>query len=356
MTRGGACGGGTGRGRGSQRTLRSASTSGDVGGGPKKGNKKVEGCGTCEKKIGEDSIGCDECELWVHNTEMCSGLTQDMLDAIGRYNGHGIKFVCMACRLAGSSSKNDETHVIEMVGQMFQQLKGICTVVQALAEQVKTLTTQIGDKMQGSESATHSQLPPTSQTQQPPLTYASVTASRTADPVMPSEDYRKIVREELRELDEQRKRKQSLVIRGLGASSANEAVTKFENLSQYLVNQKVSLTDVVRISSETDLYRGKVVDDELRKQLLDKAKQLKTSAQYSTVYIRRDLTYKQRQDLKAKREAATATLPKSAVDGSALPNSEAPNTQPNPDPKPPTAEEGAPPTETIPKQVISPSN
>ena len=98
MTRGGACGGGTGRGRGSQRNLRSASTSGDVGGGLKKGNKKVEGCGTCEKKIGEDSIGCDECELWVHNTEMCSGLTQDMLDAIGRYNGHGIKFVCMACR------------------------------------------------------------------------------------------------------------------------------------------------------------------------------------------------------------------------------------------------------------------
>ena len=98
------------------------------------------------------------------------------------------------------------------------------------------------------------------------------------------------------------------------------------------------------------------MDDELRKQLLDKAKQLKTSAQYSTVYIRRDLTYKQRQDLKAKREAATATLPKSAVDGNSLPNSEAPNTQPNPDPKPPTAEEGAPPTETIPKKVISPSN
>ena len=31
----------------------------------------VEACGTCEKDIGDDAIGCDECELWVHNTDMC---------------------------------------------------------------------------------------------------------------------------------------------------------------------------------------------------------------------------------------------------------------------------------------------
>ena len=85
-------------GRGARRG-RSASTTGADVDARKKANQNVEMCGTCEKEIGDDTIGCDECEYWVHDTEMCSGLTQDMLDAIGRYNGHGIKFVCTKCRL-----------------------------------------------------------------------------------------------------------------------------------------------------------------------------------------------------------------------------------------------------------------
>ena len=31
-------------------------------------------CGTCSRDPGDNPIVCDECEVWVHGTEMCSGL------------------------------------------------------------------------------------------------------------------------------------------------------------------------------------------------------------------------------------------------------------------------------------------
>ena len=56
-------------------------------------------CGTCNVDVGDSPIGCDDCETWVHSTEMCSGLPETVLDAILEYDGHGIKFQCMNCRL-----------------------------------------------------------------------------------------------------------------------------------------------------------------------------------------------------------------------------------------------------------------
>ena len=63
----------------------------------------------------------------------------------------------------------------------------------------------------------------------------------------------------------------------------------------------MTLEDVVRIPSETDLYRGKIKDDSTRKLILDKAKNLKGSTQFGSVFIRRDLTYNQRMELRARR-------------------------------------------------------
>ena len=90
-------------------------------------------------------------------------------------------------------------------------------------------------------------------------------------------------------------------IRGLEATSVEDAVHKFEAVAERLVDHKVTLTEVVRIPSESDLFRGKVADDNTRKLILEKCKQLKDSSRYGNVFIRRDLTYKQRQELKARR-------------------------------------------------------
>ena len=257
--------------------------------------RDTQSCGTCDGDVGDEAIGCDECETWVHNTEMCSGLTQDMIGAISRYQGSGIKFVCMKCRVTytaargKSPSSSTEPHMAELVGQLFRQVKGISNIVQELVTQVKALSIQ--SKPNQLISA-----PP------PNPSYASALSSTTG-PVnaSPPLEYRTLVREELRELEEQRKRRDSLVIRGLEANSAQAAVKKFETVSEHLIQHKVTLEDVVRIPSETDLYRGKIKDDSTRKLILDKAKNLKGSTQFGSVFIRRDLTYNQRMELRARR-------------------------------------------------------
>ena len=44
-------------------------------------------CGTCGCLTKADSIGCDYCATWVHDSEMCSGLPQQMVDAISECGG-----------------------------------------------------------------------------------------------------------------------------------------------------------------------------------------------------------------------------------------------------------------------------
>ena len=108
----------------------------------KKGAKKPQTgkqvCGTCSRDPGDNPIGCDECEVWVHGTEMCSGLPSHLIDAILSYGGKGIKFICMKCRLNTPASDQEEgsdhtdksgrehSHLITTIQQLFQQFQGMC--------------------------------------------------------------------------------------------------------------------------------------------------------------------------------------------------------------------------------------
>lgn len=65
------------------------------------------------------------------------------------------------------------------------------------------------------------------------------------------------------------------MIRGLDAGNGEQAIQKFEVVSGFLIGCRVTLTDVVKIRGESDLFRVKVNDDDVRKSILNKAKQLK---------------------------------------------------------------------------------
>ena len=114
-----------------------------------------------------------------------------------------------------------------------------------------------------------------------------------------SQDYRMMVREELLELDERKKRRASLVIRGLRASSTTEAVTRFAEVTEFLIGEKVVLSETVRIKSNVDLFRGNVNNYRQRKLILEQSRGLKDSP-FAEVYIKRDLTYHQRMQLQAR--------------------------------------------------------
>lgn len=123
--------------------------------------------------------------------------------------------------------------------------------------------------------------------------------SRPPPPAAPydQEQHRRQIREEVREVQEQAKHRQSVVIRGLGVSSPNSVVTSFSNLTEKMFGTKVELSDVVAIPNNQDLLRAKILNEEHRKLVLTRAKSLRDT-DYGHVFIRRDLTYKQRQELK----------------------------------------------------------
>ena len=172
----------------------------------------------------------------------------------------------------------------DIITQMLQHIKGICSTVRELVEQVKVLA---------------STTPP--QTLLTPM--ISVTQpSNNQQPQQPAADYRTIVHEELKEMKERDKRKESVIIKGLSASSSIELTAKFEQLSDQVMGAKVILSDVSPISGHPNLYRAKIKDANLRKLVLEKAKMLRSS-DFSSVYISRDLTYAQRTELFARRKA-----------------------------------------------------
>ena len=97
---------------------------------------------TCQKDVVGACISCDSCERWVHDTEMCSGLPQKLIDAIAEHDGAGISFYCTLCRITRqkasfSSSSQSQGPMIELIMQLFQQIQGVCASLQALTEQVK---------------------------------------------------------------------------------------------------------------------------------------------------------------------------------------------------------------------------
>ena len=101
---------------------------------------------------------------------------------------------------------------------------------------------------------------------------------------------------------ERDKRRQSVIIKGLRATSTSDLATKFEQLSEQVMGSKVGLSDISPISGHLHIYRAKIINDDLRKMVLEKAKFLRNT-DFSSVYISRDLTYAQRTELFARQKA-----------------------------------------------------
>lgn len=259
-------------------------------------------CNSCSVEVTDGCIGCDRCESWVHGTEMCAGLPMKVIEVILEHNGQGISYFCLKCRVARatelerSPSNQRENLPAGTLAQIFQQIQGLCAAVVELTAQVKGISSpppaQTSAAQQptpgtnpGSHSGTQAQSQNTNTPQTPQTT-----------------EYRQIVRQELREMHEREKRKDSVVIRGLRATTPRGISTEFGELTLKMMGTRVELSDIVHIPGHAGLCRGKILNDTNRKLVLDRAKTLK-GTEYDGVFIRKDLTYDQRCVLKARREA-----------------------------------------------------
>ena len=81
---------------------------------------------------------------------------------------------------------------------------------------------------------------------------------------------------------------------------------KFKVVCQALKIGTVELKDVVKIG-ERKLFRGKISDDDKRKELLMVASKLKSMSGFENVYVQKDLTYRQRQELSERRRRGNMT-------------------------------------------------
>ena len=129
---------------------------------------------------------------------MCSGLPQDVLDAILKHGGHGIKFSCMKCRLGnpqgkGKRSSGADKEMKETLQQLFRQFGGMCAVLTDLSCLVKALTQGTGAVPQ-----------PTAPAQQ----------SAPPAPSLPTAPDCTLIRDELREMREREKRRNSIIVFG----------------------------------------------------------------------------------------------------------------------------------------------
>ena len=122
-------------------------------------------------------------------------------------------------------------------------------------------------------------------------------------------------------MQERAKRQQSIIIKGMHAQSPSDLARKFGELSLSFTGTRVVLSDVVSIPNHTDLFRAKIMDEDDRKLVLEKAKTLKDT-EHNDVFIRRDLTYAQRKDLRERRAQRIGDSASSVTERQPIPPSQ----------------------------------
>ena len=242
-------------------------------------DKSPDICGFCTSVTMSDAIGCDKCPQWFHPTVQCTGLKLPTIKCIQDEGGDAVRFVCCSCRCKPSNndsltSSNSMSSDNIAVSQLFETVKSLAASVIELRNQVSDLTNQISSQAQRNYSDN------------------------------PSNSFsRNDLYSEIREYEERKKRKDSLIVRGTSAKSDAEFAGIFSNIATRVLDKRViaSVSDVYCIKKDTSLYRINVSDSAIRQEILTKCKTLKNDPNYKTVYISRDLTYSQRMEMRKRR-------------------------------------------------------
>ena len=239
-------------------------------------------CGMCNSSTADDAIGCDLCPRWFCPTTMCTGLKLETINLIASDADNGIFYKCSICRCSNPprSDNNVDSRGAAVsnspcesgtVGQLFEMIRSLTILVTNLANQMSTVTSNSN---------------------------ANQFSSGNTSPVVNENLYA-----ELWEFEERKKRRESLIIRGSGAQSNAQLSGIFEDISSELVGTRVTPDEIHCINSENSLYRVKLVNSRVRMNILENSRNLRGSMRFGQVYINRDLTYKQRQELRNRRLA-----------------------------------------------------
>ena len=241
-------------------------------------SNSAEMCSLCSTAVGNDAVGCDKCSAWFHPKTQCTGLSSRAIECILSEGGDGVRFVCSACRCAssttaaGSSSSAPDSEALSQLHQ----------IVKSLAESIALLTTKVNTLCNS----------------------VSGTTSHERQGIFNRES----LFTEMREFDERRKRRESIIVKGVRTTTDPLFVNAFTDISRALINRTVTPENVYCINRDTGMYRVTVSDNEVRRNILSESKRLKDISEYRQVYISRDLTYMQRQEERTRRAERVSRL------------------------------------------------
>lgn len=258
------------------------------------GGSVVSFCGSCEAAVGQDSIGCDRCDNWFHPTSICMGVSERVIDAIREAGGAGVEYVCTQCRARPAGTCKDSPGD-PAIAQLFVMVRSLCAAIAKLTDRVDALS--------------------------------SHSSSAMSTPGTSGEELRFSIREEIVEMEERRKRKDSVIFRGVMVESNDDAMSSIVSITRSLLNTAPVMTDLFCIDRNKGLYRVKISDDDTRRKLLMEAKNLRDKPEFNGVYVNRDLTYKQRKELYERRQRnrlAGASVQAASVSSSASSGPRAP--------------------------------
>ena len=272
---------------------------------------KIYPCVTCTKPVNDDRLGgieCCRCELWTHGTASCTKLPRELVILMMKQDSNvkkGTGFFCVLCRKM-SCPVLSPSKVTQQVDSNFQEM---CRSIVNLTESVKNLTFEVANlkleqsNMLAKQSSVDRSVGEMRQ-EINGLREDMVKANR-----MPFSDVggdsmsiiQNTMREEVKELHERDKRRTSVVIKGIPFSeSEDKFLEDFRRVVSCFWPDSPAIRLVEIFPIRPNLVRAKIADHNIRNELLSRSKLLKSS-NYSSVFISRDLTYRQRKDLKDRR-------------------------------------------------------
>ena len=154
----------------------------------------------CGCSLTIDSIDCRDCGRSFHPVSECVGLKRGVIDGLLEDKVRAITYHCIQCRCGQHDKKTSLGSIDSLVGESaFNQL---VVAVGALCAQVRLL-------MSNTSAAQSQDITPHAPEQALPGNFAK------------SAHFNQVVQEEVREVQEQMKRKQNIILRGLGESVAD---------------------------------------------------------------------------------------------------------------------------------------
>ena len=211
----------------------------------------------CSLIVGGRFVRCGDCDKVFHADSLCLGVGQSVIDVLLGENSCAVKYVCCGCRAGGvksdSSGNGNFDQVLNIIGGLVSDMRKLTESVSKLQGGINSDNVRVVDSSGSSEQ------------------------NAGVD--------RNVVMLEVREMYEREKRKSSIILRGIGNVTVQQASGIFRDMCQYLGLGNTSLIDIVKVAPS--IYRGKILDNEVRFRLLAEARKLRNSQNLENSTFRR---------------------------------------------------------------------